>query len=62
MPMAIGTILTYAIYRSPLRFIEELRRTAPTPTATTTTGSRRSSRRCARRIRMRSPARDDVVD
>jgi hypothetical protein len=56
MPLAVGPILTYAIYWSPLRFIEELLAIGADPNGHDHDGFRPSSPPCARRIHRRGAA------
>lgn len=63
MPMAIGTILTSAIYYSPLRFIEELLAIGADPNGHDNDGfPPLIAALCKTHPHAGSPARDDVVD
>jgi ankyrin repeat protein len=63
MPLGIGPILTYAIYWSPLRFIEELLASGADPNGHDNDGfPPLIAALCKTHPQAGSPARDDVVD
>ncbi|HZI80584.1 MAG TPA: ankyrin repeat domain-containing protein [Vicinamibacterales bacterium] len=63
MPMAVGPILTYAIYWSPLRFIEELLAIGADPNGHDNDGfPPLIAALCKTHPHAGSPARDDVVE